>query len=84
MVNRDRIDVISQILEAANGGASKTRVMYNALIDYAQMKKVLTTLIEKDLIRYDKNTRVLRTTEKGLRFLEVYNEIGQILKEQQM
>jgi predicted transcriptional regulator len=83
MINRDRIDIISQILEAANGGASKTRIMQKALLTSAQLKEILTALSGKDLIRYDENARILRTTEQGLRFLQIYNQIGNIIKEEQ-
>ena len=83
MINRDRIDIISQILEAANGGASKTRIMQKALLTSAQLKEILTALSGKDLIRYDENARILRTTEQGLRFLQIYNQIGNIINEEQ-
>ena len=80
---RDRIDIISQILEAANGGITKTKVMYKAFLSYTQMNENLTALIEKDLLRYDENTRIFRTTEKGLRFLDIYNRISAMIKEEQ-
>ena len=47
------------------------------------MKEILTALTETDLILYDENTRILRTTEKGLRFLQIYNQIGDMIKEEQ-
>ena len=40
-------------------------------------------LIEKDLLRYDRNARTFKTTEKGLIFLRIYNEINEMLKEDQ-
>jgi predicted transcriptional regulator len=83
MIHRDRIDIISRILEAANGGVNKSRIMYKALLSSAQLKEILTTLTEKDLIRYDENSRMLRTTEKGLRFLHTYNQINGMIKVQQ-
>ena len=83
MINRDRIDIINQILKAANGGANKTRVMYKVNLSYAQLKKILTALTEKDLIRYDKNTRILWTTEKGLMFLDIYNRMSDMIEEGQ-
>jgi predicted transcriptional regulator len=84
MKYRDKIDIISQILEAANGGgASRTRIMYKALLSYAQMKAHLMLLTKKDLIRYDEDTRTFKTTEKGLRFLQIYNQIDDIIKASQ-
>jgi len=82
---RSRIDIISQILEVANGGnATKTKIMYKALLGYDQLKEYLMLLAKSDLLHYDFVTRTFKTTEKGLRFLNFYNHIDQILKEQQI
>lgn len=81
---RSRIDIIGQILEAANGGnATKTKITYKALIGYDQLKENLAALTEKDLIRYDKNTQTFKTTERGLRFLQIYNQLDNMIKEEE-
>jgi predicted transcriptional regulator len=80
---RDRIDIISQILESANGGGvTKTKIMYKALISYDQMREYVAILTEKDLLRYDEDTQTFKTTEKGLRFLYVYNLMDGMIKTQ--
>jgi predicted transcriptional regulator len=81
---RDRMEIISQILEAANtgGGATRIRIMYKTFLGYNQLKEYLNLLTEKDLVRYDKDTQTFKTTEKGRRFLQLYNEIGNIIEEQ--
>ncbi len=80
MKYRSRIEIISQILEAANGGgATRTKIMYKALLSYAQMKDHLMLLTEKDLLRYDEDTRTFKATEKGLRFLQIYNQIDDMI-----
>jgi predicted transcriptional regulator len=38
-------------------------------------------LTEKDLLRYDKDTQTFKTTEKGLRFLDTYNQMDDMIKE---
>ena len=74
MIYRDKIDILSQILEAANGrSVTKTKMMYKALLSYAHLKEHLTLLTEKDLLHYDEDTQTFRTTEKGLMLLEAYN-----------
>jgi predicted transcriptional regulator len=81
MKYRSNIEVISQILKVANGGnATRTRIMYKALLGYNQLKEHLVLLTEKDLIRYDRNTGTFNTTEKGLQFLQTYNEIEDMIK----
>ncbi|MDQ3969396.1 MAG: winged helix-turn-helix domain-containing protein [Thermoproteota archaeon] len=84
MAYRDKIDIISQILEAANGGASKTRIMYKAALNYNQMKQYVKLLTEKGLLGYDQQeVQTFRTTEKGLQFLDIYNRTSDMIKEEQ-
>ena len=84
MKYRSRIDTISQVLEAANGGnATKMKIMYKALLGYNQLKENLMLLTEHDLLRYDKDTQTFRTTEKGLQFLQIYKQIGEMIKEEE-
>jgi predicted transcriptional regulator len=84
MGNRSTIDIASDILEAANGGASKIEIMYKALLSYNQMKVYMNFLKEKGLLVYDNQhgeAQTFRTTEKGLRFLEIYNRLDDMIKE---
>ena len=39
MVHRSRIDIASDVLKVANGGASKIKIMYGAHLSYKQMKE---------------------------------------------
>ncbi|HKF27367.1 MAG TPA: winged helix-turn-helix domain-containing protein [Nitrososphaera sp.] len=77
MKYRSRTDITAQILEAANGGVTKTKIMYKAFLSYAQLKEYLTVLIENALLEYIEGEQIYRTTEKGNRFLKIYNQIGE-------
>ncbi len=68
------------ILEAANDGAIKTRIMYKAFLSYAQLRECLCVLIENNLLEYLEGSQTYKTTEKGLNFLKLYNEIGELLQ----
>jgi len=68
------------ILEAANGGATKTRIMYKAFLSYAQLKEYLSVLIENNLLEYLEGSQTYKTTEKGFNFLKMHNEIGELLQ----
>lgn len=84
MKYRSRIDIISQILDAANGSeATKSRIAYRAFLNYDQLKENLPALVEKDLLHRDEKTQTFRTTEKGLRFLQLYNEMNYMTKEEE-
>jgi predicted transcriptional regulator len=78
---RSRTDIICQILEAANGNsATRSKMMYKAFLSYSQMKEYLTVLTANHLLSYDQEMHTFKTTEKGLRFLEIYNQIGDVMK----
>ncbi|MFL6346089.1 MAG: winged helix-turn-helix domain-containing protein, partial [Nitrososphaeraceae archaeon] len=79
MKYRSRTDIVGLILEAANGGATKTKIMYKAFLSYAQLKEYLTVLLEKDALEYEGETQLLRTTEKGLRLLKMYNQFDEMM-----
>lgn len=70
------------ILDAANGGATKTKIMYKAFLSYAQLREYLSVLIENNLIDYIEGSQTYKTTEKGLNFLKMHNEIGELLNSQ--
>jgi predicted transcriptional regulator len=80
MKYRSRTEIVRNILDAANGGATKTKIMYKAFLSYTQLKEYLSVLIENNLIEYIEGTQTYKTTEKGLKFLRMYNEIGELLK----
>jgi predicted transcriptional regulator len=78
---RDRISIICQILEVAKrGGATKTRIMYKANLSHDQMKEYLTILTENYFIYYNLHSHTFKITEKGLRVLEAYNGIEDMMK----
>ena len=70
---------MGNILDAANGGTTKTKLMYKAYISYNQLKEYLTILIENNLIEHIDGTQTFKTTEKGLMYLKMYNAIGELL-----
>jgi predicted transcriptional regulator len=54
--------------------------MYKSFLSYAQLKEYLSVLIENNLIECLEGTQTYKTTEKGLNFLKMYNEIGELLQ----
>ena len=81
---RDKIKIICQILEVTNGcETKKIQIMYKANLSYAQLKEHLIFLTEKDLLHYHEDTLTFKATEKGLRFLQIYNHIDQMIKKEQ-
>jgi predicted transcriptional regulator len=81
MKYRSRTEIVGNILDAANGGTTKTKIMYKAFLSYGQLKEYLALLIEKNLIEYLDGTHKFKTTEKGLNYLKMHNEIGELLQQ---
>ena len=77
---RSRTEIVAMILEAANGGATKTKIMYKAFLSYAQLREYLSVLIENNLLEYLDGTQTYKTTEKGLNYLKMHNEISKNVK----
>jgi predicted transcriptional regulator len=82
MKYRSRTEIVAMILEAANGGATKTKIMYKAFLSYNQLREYLSVLIENNLIEYLEGSPVYKTTEKGLTFLKMNSEIELLLNVQ--
>src|SRR5919202_356851 len=78
MKYRSRTELVSNILEAANGGATKTKIMYKAFLSYAQLKEYLAVLIQNSLMSREGDN--YKTTSKGIRFLESTRELGILLE----
>ncbi|TVP39144.1 hypothetical protein NARC_200033 [Candidatus Nitrosocosmicus arcticus] len=80
MKYRSRTEIVAMILDAANGGATKTKIMYKSFLSYAQLKEYFTMLIENGSLEYEDGLlNIYRTTEKGLRLLKIYNQIEEII-----
>ena len=83
MKKRDRIDIIRLILEVSNeAGYDKkaTKIIYRVLLNHPQLKEYWTVLNESDLLSYDEDTHTFKITEKGLKFLNAYNETGKLIE----
>ena len=80
MKNRSRTEIVSNILESANGGVTKTKIMYTAFLSYNQLKECISILIENNLIEYLDGTKTYKTTEKGLNLLKMHNEMAELLQ----
>ncbi|MDQ3851634.1 MAG: winged helix-turn-helix domain-containing protein [Thermoproteota archaeon] len=76
MRNRSRPDIMAIILDSANGGITKTKLLTRANLTSGQLKQYLDILITKKLVVQlaDEQRRHLayRTTEKGIRYLSIY------------
>ena len=82
MKYRSRTDIAAAILEKAQGGAIKTRIMYRAFLSFPQLKEYLEVLTDSGLLEYSDKEKEYATTEKGRRFLQMYSEVAQTISPQ--
>jgi len=80
--NRNRMEIVSNILNIAKNGALKTHLMYRANLSYMVVSHYLNYLMSSGLIEEtfdnDGPTKIYRTTAKGFRYLEVYDSLQSI------
>jgi predicted transcriptional regulator len=76
---RSRTDIIAKILEIAQGGVLKTRIMYGAFLSFPQLREYLKFLQENDLLEHSSEKNLYLTTGKGKRFLKSFREMQEML-----
>ncbi len=74
MENRSKDEITALILQAANKGATKTEIMYEAFLTYDKLSEYCEVLLESALIEYRRGERTYKTTEKGLSFLRDHRD----------
>ncbi len=76
---RGKLDIIAEILLFCEQQKSKTSIMYNANLNYGQLKSQISALTAQGLLQ--KNVNKYVTTEKGYRFLELFAQLNDLMDE---
>ena len=79
---RDRLYIIAEILAIAKDGSLKTQIMYRANLSFAQLNEYLNFLIKRELLKVNSDNKrtFYKTTSKGVKYLENYEEISNLLR----
>lgn len=81
-VNRERTDIMADILEMAMPGIKKTQIIQKANLNYEQLLFYLEKLqIGNLLVQMDDGSRVYRTTEMGREFLRCHKRLNEFIDE---
>jgi len=72
-MRRSSLDVTVNILEAALGGANKTRIVYGSNLNFEIVKGYINTLVNNGFLEVD--GKRYSTTERGVKFVEEYREL---------
>jgi predicted transcriptional regulator len=82
MAYRSREEIFASILGTAGSGAGMTRsrIMFGSYLTYAQVVEYSKMLIERGLLEYDPINRTFKTTSSGFTFIQLHNEMNQMIK----
>jgi len=72
----NQIDTIAMILEALSYEDGQNRVMQTRFLSDYQLCKYLKVLQEYELLAYEEEKKAYKTTDKGIDFLQTYNQVG--------
>jgi predicted transcriptional regulator len=82
MAYRSREEIFASILGTTGSGAGITRskIMFGSYLTYAQVVEYSKMLIERGLLEYDPINRTFKTTSSGFTFIQIHNEMNQMIK----
>ena len=87
MKHRSRTDIVAQVLATVNDhdrygyGVTQTTIRNEVFLSGAQLKEHLIALTIHGLLSYNSTTRTHNATEKGLRFLNIYYKMDDMVNE---
>ena len=75
--------IIAQILEACIGGASKTKIVYQANLNFSTVNPYIDLLVKRSLIVAVRDNRLTyKTTDNGIQLMKMFkhhqNEISKL------
>ncbi len=80
-MKRDKTQIMAAILSTCINGANKTRVVYQANLNFRTVNPYLDRLVKNGFLDVKKDTKVLyETTDKGTELLETLENIEYTLE----
>ena len=71
------LDIIAMILETLN--FKRGRILLNRFLSPDQLQNYLTVLQENRMLVYEEEKQTYKTTDKGMYFLRIYNQVGDLV-----
>jgi predicted transcriptional regulator len=76
--NRSTMQIMAEILTLCRQSQTKTRVMYKTNLSTRMLRKYLSFLQSVGLLEAHHSITKYATTQKGLRFIEYWNELAEL------
>lgn len=80
------MDIVANILRAAQGGAKKTHIMYKCNLSFRQLHAYLDFMVERGLLKCSSSkaekmadSKTYETTSKGSAFIQAYRNLRAFL-----
>ncbi|MEO9319810.1 MAG: winged helix-turn-helix domain-containing protein [Nitrososphaera sp.] len=80
MINRQKDEMLRDILSCTNGGATISQIMFRAYTAHSQAKSYLALLMENGYVQYDSLDRKYKATAKGMEYLAAMQNLADIMK----
>lgn len=81
MTRRDRMQIMVSILDTCTRGANKTRIVYQANLNFRTVNPYLDLLEKNGLIQVmEDRTTIYKTTAKGFDLINNFSSINEMLK----
>jgi len=72
--NRNKMEIVADILRVAVPGARKTHIMYGANLSFEQLEKYLNVLLGRGLLDNETGEGEYKTTETGMAYLRDFKD----------
>lgn len=84
--SRDREEIFASILTTTGSGegARITRIMFSSFLTHTQALVYTRLLIEHGFLYYDNINKTFGTTSSGFKFLQLYDEMREIIRAQKL
>ena len=80
MKTRSSIEIIGLVLQAVeHGGLTRSKIMYKAMLNFKQVTDYTAFLTEEGLLSYQGDERKYAITDRGRRFLTLFEETNKLL-----
>jgi predicted transcriptional regulator len=71
------LDIIAMILDTLN--FARGQIVLNRFLSPDQLHDYFTVLIENGMLTYEKHNQTYKTSHKGMYFLQIYNQVGDLV-----
>ncbi len=79
MAKRNSLEIMAEILVLCKQPQTKTRVMYRTNLSWRMLQKYLSQLQSRGLLEVHHSQTKYTTTKKGLKFVEKWRELAELI-----